>query len=429
MPSPTNGIDFDLWKKAYGAKSNALYMTGALTGDVLEGMVPKETQMIGEEGFQVAITTSFGGSAGFNKLPTNSNAKNVKPTIYLQQAYARLEVTGPVLKASQSNQTAFVDAQKELESAKVRSFGRLQACATYGDDRGALGQFTAAATGTAAAPVVTISATGTYGFRLAYFEEGDILEIEKDVLGTPILQSDKFTITAVNETTRAISLARLGSSVDLTNVAFNAQTHNLVFEGASILNTNGGKPSGTRRLPMGILAACNFTSGTLYGVPFQRRYSPFREDLGGRMFTADVINKVTLRFFNRTGIAPTEVIASFRQFESLCNQAEYKKDYTMVPGSKVGEYAFGFGGINILTPNGPLRVYMSRFLKDDVIIFTNVKAHCRKFTMYPQWLDFDGSVFDRIQDDDAYEARFGAYYDNLWNPFAIGYVFNASLPA
>jgi hypothetical protein len=333
------------------------------------------------------------------------------------------------MKMSKGDGAAYVDSlQFEVEN-KVMNSGRTEAMLAYNNDTAILGQFTAKATGTAAAPVITIPVgTGVYRTRLHYWEEDSIVEIEKDVTGTPALQADFFRITAVsqNNSTKVITvtLARIGSTTDLTDASFDSKTHNVVIQKGSTLNNHRNYATNARRAPMGVLGCLGFTSSTRYGVTYTRRFASKVVNASSTNLTPDVLIDGIFDYENRTGIFPSLLVASYAQFTSALKLAEGTATYKECTVQGVGPVKFGFKGVEVLTPRGSITMVTSRFLRDDIIFYTNPEKHKQYLAGPFGWFEDDGTMLLRLSDDDAYEARYGGYYENYFNPFYFHFVEN-----
>jgi hypothetical protein len=307
--------------------------------------------------------------------------------------------------ASKGKAGAFKEATQEETLGKLKSFNRTQAITLYNDGTGILGQFSGSTGGSAAAPLVTIINTGTYRFRQGYFEEGDFVQVVNSG-GTTL--TSKWEVTAVDITNRQVTLARISGSDDLT--AIGAGTHNIVLQGS--YNAS----------PMGILGVHNFTSSTLYSVNFQRRFSSLRRVLtGSPLISVDHLNEVILQHDQRAGEPCNLIVFSTIQMTKFLNQLEDKKRYsscevTSRPNKLANKAVVSFSGIEYMGPRGAIPIVSSRYVRDDMAFFLNTNKMFRKHAEKFGWFDEDRTVLMRMQDQDAYEARYGGYYENFFNP-------------
>lgn len=397
-----------LFKRTYGEYGDNLYGSGS--EDPLESQLTKKFDFNGSE-YRFPVKIGFGGGTGFGVLPEANSSKNVDVVLTRKKAYARMNLDRETIIASRGKDGAFKEATQEETLGKLKSFNRTQACALYNDGTGILGQFSGSQAGTAAAPVLTIINTGNYRFRQGFFEEGDYIQVVNSG-GTQL--TSKWEITAVDVSARTVTLSRISGSDDLT--AIGAGTHKVVLQGA--YNAS----------PMGLMGVHNFTSGTLYSVTYARRWSSYRKVLSSpQLITVDLFNEAVLQMDQRSGEAPNIGILSTVQMQKFLSQLEDKKRYNSTEiSSKSNKLAnkatISFTGIEFMGPRGSFALVSSRYVRDDMVFLANTngnkmfRKHAEKFG----WFDEDRTVLMRMQDQDAYEARYGGYYENYFNPLFVG---------
>lgn len=397
-----------LFKRTYGEYGDNLYGSGS--EDPLESQLTKKFDFNGTD-HRFPVKVGFGGGTGFGTLPEANSSRNVEVILSRKSAYARMNINRETIIASRGKEGAFKEATQEETLGKLKSFNRTQACALYNDGTGILGQHSGNATGTAAAPVLTIINTGTYRFRQGFFEEGDYIQIAQS--GTSLLTS-KWEITAVDVATRAVTLSRISGADDLTTIG--AGTHDVVLQGARNAS------------PMGLMGVHAFTSGTLFGVTFARRWSSYRRVLStALLISVDILNEAILQMDQRSGEAPNLIVFSVVQMQKFLSQLEDKKRYTSTevtskPNKLASKAVVGFSGIEYIGPRGAIPIVSSRYVRDDMIFLLNTDKMFRKHAEKFGWFDEDRTVLLRMADQDAYEARYGGYYENFFNPLFQGAV-------
>lgn len=398
-----------LFKRTYGEYGDNLYGSGI--EDPLESQIEKKFSPFGEQR-RFPVKIGFGGGTSFGSLGQANRSKNVDVFYTSKSAYARMNLDRKTIIASRGKQAAFIEATQEETMGKLKSFNRTQACALYNDGTGILGQFSGNAGGTGAAPTVTILNTGTYQFRSGFFEEGDYINV---VQAGPTLLTSVWEITAVNTTTRVVTLVRISGSDDLT--AIGAGTHSVVLQNSY------------NAAPMGVKGVCDFASSTLYGVTFQRRWSPYANTLSSAaLLTIDLLNKAMLQIDNRSGESPNLIVVPPLQMEKLLNQMEDKKRYTITSKeNRLSKASASFTGIEFASVRGAVPIVSSRYVRDDSCYLLNTNKMFRDHEEKFGWFDEDRTVLLRMQDQDAYEARYGGYYDNYINPLYQGKIDNLSV--
>ena len=407
-----------LFKRTYGEYGDNLYGSGV--EDVLESQIEKVFDFGGTD-HRFPVKLGFGGGTSFGTLGQANKSKNVEVTLTRKAAYARMNLDRQTIVASRGKQAAFKEATSEETMGKLKSFNRTQACALYNDGTGILGAFNAAASGTATAPVVTISTTTStsalkYQFRQGFFEEGDYVNV---VTKDGVLLSSVWEITSVDIANKQLTLSRLSGADDLTSAVTIPTVSTAVASHVIVLQNS------YNAAPMGIKGAAEFASGSLYGVTYTRRWSPYLNALATpSLVSVDLLNKMILQMDQRNGEPPTMLIFSTIQMEKFLNQQEDKKRFPVATmesrGNKLMKAAVSFTGIEYMGPRGAIPIMSSRYVRDDIVYAVNTNKMFRKHAEKFGWFDEDRTVLLRMQDQDAYEARYGGYYENFINPFFVG---------
>lgn len=381
-----------LFKTKFGKLSENAYNSA----NVLLGTIKKEYQFTGED-MKVAVPTFFSGGVGSGVLPTANPASAVKATITAKRVYAVTEIQREALKASASDEGAFVEAMKWNVKKTVEAYNRNASRIIFGDGTGALGSFSGSASGTAVAPVLTITAAS---WVEAHFEENDYVNVNS--LGSV------WAVTAVAPATRKVTLARVSGSDDLT--AIGAGTH--------IVYMQNSKDND----PLGLKAVCDATSGTLYGVNVGRRWQATQIPAGSAGISADIMNELIIKIQAKSGKTPKKLVTSYTQYRKILNFLEDKKVYMIDPRASELKGKVSFKGVEYISDAGPIGIFADRMVEDDRMYALNddfITSHHR-----PDfgWFDDDGTVFLRKAGDDAYEARYGGYYENYVIPTFQGVV-------
>lgn len=430
----------ETFKTKYLGYSSTLFMTGAAAGDPLQGILTKDVGALSARDTRETLKVGFGGSVAVSQVPTARHANHIEPVYDSYNIYAKLELDRKTMLASRDRQGAYIDSLKSEVDNKVTNCARVSAMLDYNDGTSVLGRWVGVATGTAAAPIVTmnlvVSGTNPYGFRPFYFEEDDEVEVESDIGGTPTFQTGRWRITAVNQLTGAITLARVSGSVDLTSAGTfgSGKYHNLVLAGGSNLDTTNPFYSvGARRAPMGLLGVQNFTSSTLYGVTYQRRFASRVTAAGGGGLTPDLLINESQDFYRYTGKPVSHIIVSYTQMKVLLNLHESKKSYDMgscegVTGKGAPNVVMSFPSLKLVTASGIVQLVASRFLREDVVVLLNSEKHRKMYIEEFGWFDEDGAVLSRVGSGTSFEALYGGYTENAFHPFHISFISGLATP-
>jgi hypothetical protein len=185
---------------------------------------------------------------------------------------------------------------------------------------------------------------------------------------------------------------------------------------------------------MGLLGIQNFTSGTMYGVTYQRRFAPRIYAAGGAGLTPDLLINETQDFFRYTGKPATHIILPYTQTKVLLNLHEGKKGYEIsscegVTGKGVPNVVMSFPSLKIITPSGVVDLVTSRFPREDTVILLNSDPHKKMYVEDFGWFDEDGAVLQRVNSGTSYEALYGGYTENAFHPFYISFISGLATPS
>lgn len=403
----------NLFKINYYKKSENVYNSA----NVMQGRIKKRYDFTGKQRF-VAVPISFSGGVGAGVLPTANPANYEGAVITAKKVYAVCAIDRETIKASQGNEGAFVEATKETVQKTVEAYMRNCSRILFGDGSGILGYGHAAGAnvagaGTSANPyIIEIVSTG---FVDANWEENDLVQI--NVNGA--VETTLLTISSVDLTNRKISL--VGTSVRLaalTGAGPFSATDSVVMQGSYNLD------------PIGLKAVKDFSvaaTGSLYNIPYQRRWSMFVKDANGAGLVTDLMNNVMLQVEKRSGKTPNMIVTSYEQYQKLLDQIEDHKRYNLPARAADLKGVLSFTGLEFMSINGPVGVFIDRFCRKDEMWFINdsyIEVHHRPGF---GWFDDDGTVFLRAASSDQYEARYGGYYENFITPTFHGCLTNLAV--
>ena len=386
-----------LFKTKFGKLSENAYNSA----NVLLGTMKKNYNFVGED-MKVAIPTMFSGGVGSGSLPQANPASAKKATITAKRVYAVTQYEREAVKAASSNEGAFVDGLKWNVQKTVEAFNRNASRILFANGTGALGTFTGPATGTAAAPVIVIEADD---WVEGYWEENDYVNINT--------LSSVFRIDSVVPSTRTVSMTRIDGSDDLT--ALGATSHTVYMQNSKDND------------PMGLKGVCDATTGSLYGVPVGRRWQATQIDADGAGVGPDILNELILKIQYKCGKTPKKLVTSYTQYRKILNFLEDKKVYQIDPRASELKGKISFKGVEYISDSGPIGIFADKMCDDDRIYGVNddfIEAHHRPGF---GWFDDDGTVFLRLQDEDAYGARYGGYYENYIVPTFQGVITDLAL--
>jgi len=400
-----------LFKINYYKKSENMYNSA----NVLQGRLKKRYDFTGRQRY-VATPLSFSGGVGSGTLPSSNAGNYVGAEIESKRVYATCSIERESIKASANDAGAFVRATAETVKKTVESYMRNASRILFGDGTGVLG--TGDGTGT---DVIKNAAAAVAAYPLAHYEvtfpvaewkeanweERDYVQ----VVASGTAETQLHEVYAVDPSTRTVRLLHVaGASTRLDALAGGpdplAATDEIAMQGSY-----NNDPIGLN----GILLA---TSGSLYGIPVQRRWSSHIEAAAGKGVTVDLMNGVMLDVEKRFGKAPNMIMASYAQYQNILALLEDQKVYNLPNKNIKGNLSFQ--GVEFMSTRGPIGLFVDRFCDDDKIYFLNdnfIECHHRPGF---GWFDDDGTVFLREASEDSYSARYGGYYQNYITPTAHG---------
>lgn len=377
----------NLFKIKYGKLSENTYNSA----NVVLGRVKKEFNFTGRQLF-VPVPVSYTGGVGSGSLPTANSSGDVQDAlITAKKMYAVCEIDREAIKASMSDEGAFVRGTRWVVQKTVESFMRNMSRALFNDGTGSLGTTTAAnATGSAAAPVIVITAAS---WKEANWEEKDYVNFNSD--------SSVFEVVSVAPATRTITLARISGSLDLTGTG-----------GGDVAYMQNSKDAD----PEGIKGVLDATSSTKYSINIGRRWQATQVAAGGVGINPDLMNQVMLEIQRKCGKVPNMIVVSFTQYRKILNSLEDLKRYQIGPRAENLKGHVSFDGVQYMSAAGPVGIFPDRFVDDDRVYFLNDNY----ITIYHRpdfgWFDDDGTVFLRSASSDSYEARYGGYLESYIAP-------------
>jgi len=399
----------ELFKIKYGKLSENVYNSA----NVLLARVKKSYDFVGKQETG-AVPTAFAGGVGSGSLPAVNNDSVDNYTITRKKVYARAEIEREAIKAASSDEGAFVNATKFAVKRAVESYMRNCSRILFHDssENSGLGNGAVAAgdgatnvtgAGSSVSPYLVTLGSSTVE---AFVEEGDYVHYHTETGTANLLE-----ITDYNPTTRVVSL--VGTSAGLAALVSGpgpVPTNRYLY-----MQNSKGKD------PIGLGEVLKATSGTLYGVTIKRRWKAgVQSDAAGAGITTDMLNEDVLSIDRKSGKVPDLVVCSYTQFRKLLNLMEDKKYIEVMPRDESLVGKVSFKALEYMTSAGPIPVIPDRFMQADEIYYLNTNFIELKHAPGFGWFDDDGTVFLRKADDDAYEARYGGYWQTLVSPLHQG---------
>lgn len=414
----------NLFKINYYKKSENMYNSA----NVCNGRIRKRYDFTGKQRF-VATPLSFSGGVGASLLPVSNAGDYQGAIITSKKVYATCEIEREAIKASKDSAGAFVQATKETVKKTVESYMRNDSRILFGDGTGILGRGDGATNvtgaGSTANPyVVKIRAAGTQGgWKEANFEEKDHIQVVTGMNAGDNLGGTAEGGTATTNLLEVVAVDPSANTVSL--VGTSAVLAALAGVGPMLTTSGFCMQRSYLSEPVGLDGVVNVSSGTLYNITVQRRWQSYISDEGGAGINVDKMNKAMLNVEKKFGKAPNLIITSYAQFQNILALLEDQKVYNLPNRNIKGNLSFQ--GVEFMSTRGPIGIFVDRFCEDDRIYFLNDNYIERHHRPGFGWFDDDGTVFLRKTDEDAYNARYGGYYENFITPTAHGLLKNLAV--
>lgn len=351
------------------------------------GRIRKSYNFTGDQK-EKAIPLGFQGGAGAGTLPAANRGNYAKAILTTKSVYAVCEVDRKTIKQSK-DAGAFVEALKENVKRTVQKFNWNASRILHNDGTGALGTInTSGVTDNGSGSYTVVISTATW--KLANWEVRDFINVST---GT-----DKFEITAIAPSTRAITMQRLeGATVPVDE---------------DVLYLQGSRNND----PEGLKGVCDATSSTKYSLAIQYRWQSTQIAAAGAGINVDLMNQAMLEQQAYTGQVPSMISTSFVQMRKLLNSIEDQKRYFQSGELKSRYGNFSWPGVQFMSAKGPIPIIAERFVEDDRMYFLNDEHIEAEHAPDFGWCDDEGFVFLRKAGSDQYEARYAAYMNNYIVP-------------
>lgn len=387
----------NLFKIKYGKLSENVYNSA----NVMLARQKKMYDFTGRQMF-VPVPTSFAGGVGSGSLPAANHSNVEDALINAKKVYARALIDREAMKASMNDEGAFVRATKWKVQKSVESYMRNASRILFGDGTGALGTIDAVVDNGGGSYTLTITAAS---WLEANWEEQDYVNIETG-------NTDRFEVISVDPTNTAIDVLRItGSQVPVA-------TDEIFMQGSENNDPQGFK---------GIFDFSVAATGSLYSVPYSRRWSATVQDKAAAGITLDFLNEIMLEVERKSGKVPNMIVCSYTQYRKILNLLESQKEYNVEPRMPELKGKISFRGVEFMSTAGAIPVFPERFMKPDEVYFINDNfMNCHHRPGFG-WFDDDGTVLLRAADQDEYEARYGGYYQNYIVPSFHGALRNLAV--
>ena len=384
--------------------------------NVVLAKIKRNDVFVGDQAL-ISVPTSFGGGRGTGSIPRANVTSYQKMLITAKKLYAIIEIDNEAIKASQTDEGAFVRLSKEPVKRGVQSWQANLSRMLFNDSitangNGRLGISSSSTAITVSGGVYTVTfataAANPVNWKLANWETKDFIN------ATLIAGTAEYEVTGVNPVASAIT-----ATVTLQ------QTNGAAFNLAGALSVSFYMQNSKDNDCTGLRGALLATSGTLFNIAVGYRWQASSQLTNLSVgITPDLLNQQALDIKYAFGENHDMFVTSFVQYRKLLNQLEDQKRYMIVESRNEGQKGkFSFQALEFMADTGPIPVIAERFVEDDTLYSLNsdfIEFHARPDGGWVEDPTMGGSIFRMSPTNDTWQARYAVYGEFGIMPTAHG---------
>lgn len=384
--------------------------------NVVLAKIKRNDVFVGDQAL-ISVPTSFGGGRGTGSIPRANVTSYQKMLITAKKLYAIIEIDNEAIKASQTDEGAFVRLSKEPVKRGVQSWQANLSRMLFNDSitangNGRLGISSSSTAITVSGGVYTVTfataAANPVNWKLANWETKDFIN------ATLIAGTAEYEVTGVNPVASAIT-----ATVTLQ------QTNGAAFNLAGALSVSFYMQNSKDNDCTGLRGALLATSGTLFNIAVGYRWQASSQLTNLSVgITPDLLNQQALDIKYAFGENHDMFVTSFVQYRKLLNQLEDQKRYMIVESRNEGPKGkFSFQALEFMADTGPIPVIAERFVEDDTLYSLNsdfIEFHARPDGGWVEDPTMGGSIFRMSPTNDTWQARYAVYGEFGIMPTAHG---------
>lgn len=383
--------------------------------NVVLAKVKRNDEFVGDQAL-ISVPTSFGGGRGSGVLPRANVTSYQKMLVTAKKLYCVIEIDNEAIKASQTDEGAFVRLSKEPVKRGVQAWQANLSRMLFNDSVISNGN---GRLGISNATAVSLS-SGTYTVTFDKAAANPVQwkqanwEVKDFINASLIAGTAEYEVTGVNPVASATT-----ATVTMTQV--NGSAFNLVGNTAISFYMQNSKDQDATGLRGALLA----TSGSLYNVSVGYRWQASSQLTNLSVgITPDLLNQQALDIKYAFGENHDMFVTSFVQYRKLLNQLEDQKRYMIVESRNSGPKGkFSFQALEFMADTGPIPVIAERFVEDDTLYSLNsdfIEFHARPDGGWVEDPNSGGSMFYRSPTNDTWQARYAVYGEFAIMPTAHG---------
>lgn len=386
--------------------------------NVVLAKIKRNDSFVGDQAL-ISVPTSFGGGRGSGSIPRANVTAYQKMLVVSRKLYTIIEIDNEAIKASQTDEGAFVRLSKEPVKRGVQAWqanlSRMlfnDTVTTNGNGRLGISSSTTAITVSSGTYTVTFdkASANPVQWKQANWEVKDYIN------ASLIAGNAEYEVTGVNPVASATT-----ATVTLVQVNGGAFALN-GFNTVSFYMQNSKDQDAT-----GLRGALLATSGTLYNITVGYRWQASSQLTSLSVgITPDLLNQQALEIKYAFGENHDMFVTSFVQYRKLLNQLEDQKRYMIVESRNSGPKGkFSFQALEFMADTGPIPVIAERFVEDDTLYSLNsdfIEFHARPDGGWVEDPTMGGSIFRLSPTNDTWQARYAVYGDFGIMPTAHGII-------
>lgn len=384
--------------------------------NVVLAKIKRNDEFVGDQAL-ISVPTSFGGGRGSGVIPRANVTAYQKMLITAKKLYAIIEIDNEAIKASQTDEGAFVRLSKEPVKRGVQAWQANLSRMLFNDSitsngNGRLGISSSATAITVSSGTYTVTfvtaGANPVNWKLANWEVKDYVNASL-IAGTA-----EYEVTGVSPnasaTTATVTLVQSNGGA----FALNGNTSvNFYMQNSKDMDATGLR---------GVLLA---TSGSAYNISIGYRWqAPSQLTSLSVGITPDLLNQQALDIKYAFGENHDMFVTSFVQYRKLLNQLEDQKRYMIVESRNEGPQGkFSFQALEFMADTGPIPVIAERFVEDDTLYSLNsdfIEFHARPDGGWVEDPTMGGSIFRLSPTNDTWQARYAVYGEFAVMPSAHG---------
>ena len=355
--------------------------------------IEASAQNITRNGKEVIFDTHIGRNQGIGargvreKLPIAGAQKYKQAHLYLKNLYGAIEVDGQLFEQAADDYNAFINVvDMEIKGLK-RDLAKDLNRQIYGDGSGKLAVVSAQPSST----TLTVDSTD-------WLEEGMIIDIVDPTTGVKQQSgaASSIEITAINETTKVITVTGT-----LGTFSTNISANDIIVRSSNGVNSFGKELTG--------LGAIVSATGELHEIdPATTPVWAATEKTLGSVGTPGTLTELQLinlvQSVDKKGGDVDVFLASPGVYNAYWNLLQGFRQFTNGAGLTGGQRSFTFEALG-----KPIRFVSDYAAPKGTLYALSSKELVINRKKDWSWMDRDGSMWSRVADTDAYEARIYQY--------------------